>query len=56
MSRIPTRFRKEPKKKYDVKSLVGNYKALWNIGYQTVLNFPAFAIDIFGEIGYNKYI
>ena len=53
INRKPTRFRKEPKKKYDVKSLVGNCKALWNICYQTVLNFLAFAIDIFGKIGYN---
>ena len=55
MSRIPTRFRKEPKKKYDVKSLAGNCKALLKHCYQTVLNFLAFAIDIFGKIGYNIY-
>lgn len=53
INQTPTRFRKEPKQKYDLKSLVGNCKALWNICYQTVLNFPAFAIDIFGKIGYN---
>ena len=29
INRKPTRFRKEPKKKYDVKSLVGNCKALF---------------------------
>ena len=29
ISQTPTRFRKEPKKKYDVKSLVGNCKALF---------------------------
>ena len=55
ISQTPTRFRKEPKKKYDVKSLVGNYKALLKYCYQTVLNFLAFAIDIFGKIGYNIY-
>ena len=29
ISQTPTRFRKEPKQKYDVKSLVGNCKALF---------------------------
>ena len=55
MSRIPTRFRKEPKKKYDVKSLAGNCKALLKHCYQTVLNFLTFSIDSCSKIEYYIY-